>query len=113
MLLLLAGVAAIMGMLASWASNCCGSTDSSDPMPAVVGLLVAAALGLAGLGLIQGVMRPWLLVAMTAVVPIVCVAGAVHSSDLGQLAPFALLGWAAFALVLRADSMRAWLHHGP
>jgi len=108
-LVVVALVAAVMGMLASWASECCGSTESSDPAPALVGMLVAGALGAAAVGLVAAAMRPWHLLVLTAVAPGTCVAAAPHSSDLGALALFALLAWGGFALFLRRPSIAAWL----
>jgi hypothetical protein len=108
-LLTLAAAAVVLGLVVSWASNCCGSADASDPAPTLVGFGVGAALGLAGLGLIGGWMHQRALVATTAVVPATCIAAAPWSFDLGILAPFALIAWGLFALFLRRAGVAAWL----
>jgi len=108
-LLLAALATAVAGLLLSWASSCCGSADSSDPVPALLGLGVASLLCLAAFGLIGGWMRRRTLVAVTAVVPVACLAGASTSSDLAGAVPVALVGWGVLAWLVSRPALAGWL----
>jgi hypothetical protein len=108
-LVLTALVSALAGLAASWVSNCCGSADGSDPVPAVLGLAVATLLVLAAAGLVGGWMRRWLVVSITAVVPVACLVAASTSSDLASAAPFALAGWGVLAWLVSRPPVAPWL----
>ena len=94
------GVAAgVLGLLASWASNCCGSPDPADPTPAVLGVVLGAVAWLVAWGLRAG----WsggLVLGLAAVLPVGCLVVGLHSTDAAGLAPFAALGWVGLAVLL-------------
>lgn len=108
-LLATALVSGCFGLLVTMVSNCCGSPEPPDRGPAILGITVAGCLALAAFGLMAGWMGRWLVLALTAAAPVTCFAAAPVSSDLGALAPVALLAWGAFAWFLRRPVPRAWL----
>jgi hypothetical protein len=100
----------VVGLLATAVSGCCGSSDtSSDPVPLLAGLGVAAALGVAAFGLWSGSLSRLVLLACTAALPIVCAIASASSSDLAALLPFTVVGWALLWWYLRRPRVARWL----
>jgi hypothetical protein len=102
-------VAAIMGLLLSWVSNCCGSPDPPDGTPALVGLVAGASLGAAGVLLWRATASRATVLGLAAVGPVVCGVAAVGSVDFQALLPCAVVAWGGLWLVLRRPAGRGWL----
>ena len=99
-----------VGLIATTVSGCCGASDtSSDPVPLLAGIGVAAALGLAAFGLWSGSLSRRALLACTAALPIVCAVASASSLDLAALLPFTLVGWALLWWYLRRPPVARWL----
>jgi hypothetical protein len=100
----------VVGLLATAVSGCCGSSDtSSDPVPLLAGLGVAAALGVAAFGLWSGSLSRLALLACTAALPIVCAIASASSSDIAALLPFTVVGWALLWWYLQRPRVARWL----
>ena len=107
-------LSAVVGLLATAVSNCCGSSDtSSDPVPLLAGLGVATALGFAAFGLWPGSLSRRALLACTAALPIVCAIASRSSSDLAGLLPFTVVGWTLLWWYLRRPPVARWLRRRP
>jgi len=102
-------VAATMGLLLSWVSNCCGSPDPADGTPALVGLAAGAALGTAGVALWRRAASRTTVLGLAAVGPVVCGIAAAGSVDFQALLPFALVAWGALWFLLRRPAAGDWL----
>ena len=99
----------LAGAALSWVSSCCESADEADPTPTVVGLLLAAAAGIASYGLWTGALPRRALLAITLVFPVVFIIASFSSVDFQSLAPFAVIGWLAFWWFLRRPQVDQWL----
>jgi hypothetical protein len=111
-LILVGGLSALAGITLSAASSCCGSPDPADPTPSLVGVVVAAALSAAGVGLWSGRMSRRVLLLCGAAVPAVVIAVSPSSSDFQGLAPVALLGWLWLWWYLRRPVATGWIGRG-
>ena len=108
--LILVGVSsALVGMAASAASSCCGSSDPADPAPTLVGIMVAAALSAAGVGLWSGRVSRRVVLLCAAAVPVVALAASPWSSDFQGLVPVGLLGWLWLSWYLRRPVAVGWV----
>ena len=108
-LTLIGAVSALAGVGLSAASGCCGSPDPTDPRPALVGVVVAAAMSAAGVGLWSGRVSRRVLLLCGATVPAVVVAVSPSSSDFQGLVPVALLGWLWLWWYLRRPVATGWV----
>jgi hypothetical protein len=108
-LILLGVVSALGGITLSAVSNCCASPDPTDPTAAWIGIGVAAAMSVAGIGLWSGRLPRAVLLLCAAALPAVVVAASPSSSDLTGLVPVVLLGWLALWWYLRRPAARGWL----
>jgi hypothetical protein len=111
-LIVTGGLSALAGVAASAASSCCGSPDPADPTPALAGLVAAAGVSAAAIGLWRGRMRRGALLLVSAALPVAVVAAAPSSSDLAALVPVVLLGWLALWWYLRRPVAAGWLRRG-
>ena len=105
----LATCSALAGFALSWVSSCCGSSDQSDATPILVGLLVAGATVVTSYGLWSGAMTRPVLLAITLVVPAVCVIAAFSAVDFQGLVPFAVIGWFLFRWFLSRRQVEEWI----
>ena len=108
-LILVGVVSALGGITVSAVSNCCGSPDPADPTAAWIGIGVAAAMSVAGIGLWSGRLPRAVLLICTAALPAVVVAVSPSSSDLAGLVPVVLLGWLALWWYLRRPAASEWI----
>lgn len=108
-MLLMAICIALLGLLASAMSSCCGSRDPSDPTPAMAGLVVATVVTVAAIGLWVGAMSRRTLLATTFVAPVSCVIASAGSVDLAALFPFTALAWGLFWVFLSRPRTAAWI----
>jgi hypothetical protein len=106
-LVLLAIVTGLAGVAVSELSQSFGA--DYDRAFAVVGLLVGAALAVAGLTLWTGAAPAWLVVVLTSSFPLMCVVGASSSSDLSAMLGPAVVAWLALWWLLRRPATAAWL----
>jgi hypothetical protein len=110
---LVTAVAAVPVLAVGWflsaASACCGSSEEQNGTPLLVGMLVAGCLVVAGCRLFVGRTRPGLLVVLTGLPTLVCVAAMPWSYDAASGAVLTGLGWLAFCLVLSRRRVRGWL----
>jgi hypothetical protein len=108
--LTLVGVlSALAGMALSAASSCCGSADPANPAPILIGVVAAAALSVAGVGLWSGRASRRVLLLCGAAVPAVTLAASPWSSDFQGLVPVALLGWLWLWWYLRRPVAIGWV----
>ena len=98
-----------VGLLATSLSSCCGSGDSADGTYALIGIVVGAAVSVAGVGLWFGSLPRIVLLALTVPAPAVCAVAAGSSSDLAGLLWFAVAGWLALGLYLYRPAVSRWL----
>jgi hypothetical protein len=105
---LVGALSALAGIGMSAASTCCGSSDPADPVPTLVGVVVAVALSAAGAGLWSGRMSRRRVLLCCAAVPVVVLAAAPWSSDFTSLLPFAVLGWLWLWWYLRRSGAAGW-----
>ena len=111
-LIVVATLSALGGFALAAASSCCGSRDPADPTAALVGIGVAAALSVAGLGLWSGRLSRRVLLLGGAALPAVLVAALPSSSDAGGLLPVAVLGWLGLWWFLRRPAASGWIGRG-
>jgi hypothetical protein len=106
-------VAAVPVLAVGWfltaVSACCGSSEEQNDTPLLLGTVVAGCLVLAGCRLFVGRTRPSLLVALTGLPTVVCVAAVPWSYDAASAAVLTGLGWLVFCLVLSRRRVRGWL----
>lgn len=108
-LVLTAVVSALIGMTLSALDGCCGSSEPGSSTPTLFGLVVGLAVGAAGIALWRGGVSRWLVLGLSAIVPVALVAAGWSSADLGALAPVAIVGWLLLLWFLRRESATAWL----
>ena len=107
--MLAAVVSALAGIGISMVSSCCGSSEPADPSAALIGIGVAGALTVSGIGLWSGRLSRRALLVCSAALPAVVVAATPSSSDLAGLLPFVLLGWVGLWWYLRRPAARGWI----
>ena len=109
-LLVLAGVISVLaGLVAAALGGCCGATDRSEPLPALLGLGAGCLSALAGVLLWRGGTGHWAVLAPAAAVPVVCLAASASSVDLAAVSPFAVAGWLGLAWLVRRGGAATWL----
>jgi hypothetical protein len=108
-LIIVGVVTALGGIALSAVSNCCGSSDPADPSAALIGIGVAAAMLVAGIGLWSGRLPRAVLLLCSAALPTVVVAASPSSSDLAGLVPVVVLGWLALWWYLRRPAASGWI----
>ena len=109
-LLVLAGVISVLvGLVLAWVGGCCGSSDGSDPLPALIGVGTGCLSALAGVLLWRGGTGHWAVLAPAAAVPVVCLAASASSVDLAAVSPFAVAGWLGHAWLVRRGGAATWL----
>jgi hypothetical protein len=101
-------LSALAGITLSAASSCCGSTDPADPMPTLIGVVTAAAMSAAGVGLWSGRVSRRVVLLCGAAVPAVALALSPWSSDFQGLVPVVLLGWLGLWWFLRRPVAIGW-----
>lgn len=102
-------LSALTGIAVSAASSCCGSPDAADPKPTLVGVVTAAAMSAAGVGLWSGRVSRRVLLLCCAAVPAVALAVSPWSSDFQGLVPVVLLGWLWLWWYLRRPVAIGWV----
>ena len=102
----LAIVVCLAGLVLTSVSACCGSPDPPDGTYAFVGSVVAAGLALAGVALWTGWLRRWVLLVLTAGLPVASVVSG--SADGAGIFVVTTLAWLAFAVFLRRPAPAAW-----
>ena len=108
-----AGVASVLiGLFATALDGCCGAPDSGDGTPALLGLVVGVAAGIAAVMLWLGGVSRWAVLGPSAAVPAATVAVSASSSDLAALAPFTVVGWLLLAWLVSRRAAAAWLARG-
>jgi len=101
-------VAFLTGVVLSWASNCCGSSEGSDSRPALVGFLILVVYVFAGLLLWTGVLGRAVVAVLTGAVPLALGLTSATSSDAaGLLIPSVVL-WVLFCWSLRSETVADW-----
>jgi hypothetical protein len=109
-LLVLVGlVAALVGIAATAMDGCCGSRESGDTTPTLVGIGVGGATILSAVLLWVGRTSRWPVLAAAAAVPVACLVAAGSSSDLAAAAAFAVVGWCLLAVFVSRGRPAAWL----
>ena len=103
----LAIVVCLTGLVLTSVSACCGSPDPPDGTYAFVGSILAAGLALAGFALWTGWLRRWVLLVLTAGVPVATVVSG--SADAVVMFPVSALAWLGFAWFLWRPATAAWL----
>ena len=105
-------VSTLLGLILSALDGCCGSSEPGSSTPTLFGLAVGLAVGVAGIALWRGDVSRWLVLGLSAAVPVALVAAGWSSADLGALAPVAVVGWLLLLWFLRRESATAWLAAG-
>lgn len=110
MLLVLAGgVSVLVGLVAASLGGCCGATDGSEPLPALLGLGAGCPSALAGALLWRGGTGRRAVLVPAAAIPVACLAASMSSVDLAALAPFAVVGWLGLAWFVSRGRAAAWV----
>lgn len=99
----------LVGLVAATLGGCCGSTDGSEPLPALLGLGAGCLSALAGALLWRGGTGRAAVLVPAAVVPVVCLAASASSVDLASVSPFAVAGWLGLAWFLGRGRGAGWL----
>lgn len=105
-LAVVAAGALLVGLALTWLSTMSGP---ADPLPAALGVAVAAACLVAAGGAWRGRLSRGSVLLLAAGVPLVCLLASGSSVEMAALAPIALVGWIVLALLLRGRTATAWL----
>jgi hypothetical protein len=109
-ILILAGLlSVVVGLVAAWLGGCCGASEGSEPLPALLGVGAGGLSALAGALLWRGGAGRWAVLVPAAAVPVVCVAASASSVDLAAVSPFAVVGWLGLAWLVGRGRAATWL----
>lgn len=109
-LLVLAGVVSgLVGLVAATLDGCCGATDDSEPLPALLGIGAGGLSALAGALLWHGGTGRSAVLLPAAAVPVVCIAASTSSVDLAAVAPFAVAGWLGLTWFVSRGRAAGWV----
>ena len=103
----LAVVVCLAGLVLTSVSACCGSPDPPDGTYAFVGSIVGAGLALAGVALWAGWLPRWVLLVLTAGLPVASVVSG--SADGVALFTGTTLAWLGLGWFLWRPATAAWL----